>query len=108
MSTLHSVIKQVVQKSINNDNPADVVYATYTGGGLKIDGKPVTVPLSMVDIPNHLTDYDVDLQEVKGDALIGERKKYRIFNAIKAGERVSVVQKRGSQRYSIIDRLERL
>ncbi len=108
MSTLHSVIKQVVQKSINNDNPADVVYATYTGGGLKIDGKPVTVPLSMVDIPEHLTDYDVDLQEVEGDALIGERKTYRVFNAIKAGERVSVVQKRGSQRYSIIDRLERL
>ncbi len=107
-NTLHNAIKQVAQKSLNNDNPADLVYATFTGGGLRIDGKPVTVPMSMVDVPNHLTDYDVDMQEVQGGVLIGIRRTYRVYNSLKQGERVSVVQKRGSQRYSIIDRLERL
>ncbi|SDN15457.1 DUF2577 family protein [Acetanaerobacterium elongatum] len=105
MSNLHSAIKRVALNSMNNENLADVVYATYTGSGLKIDGKPVAVPVNMIDIPHHLTDYDVDMQEVQGGALVGERKTYRVFNALKKNERVSAVQKRGSQRYAIIDRL---
>ena len=102
---LHSQIKEIAKKEYASENPCDVMYATYLGDSLKLDGKPLAVPLGMVDVPKHLTDYDVEVQQVENGLLIGERLTYRIFNALKPGDRVGVVQKFGAQKFLITDRL---
>lgn len=51
---LTKAFKGIVKNYLDNEKISDVVYATYTGGSLVIDNRPIPVPLDMVDIPLHL------------------------------------------------------
>ncbi len=119
---LRDTIKQIVKEYLDNENPSDLVYATYTGAELKIDSKPEAIPLDMVDVPVHLqtvtgllsceltsgfeivakdgNNQDVDVQSIKLTNV-----PVTIQTGLPAGSRVAVVQKKGSQRFSIIDRV---
>lgn len=77
-------IKKVVADYLQNESLCNMVYATYTGVGLKIDNKPISIPADMVNIPLHL-----------------KEGAY----AIKSGDRVIVIQSQGGQRYAIVGRL---
>ena len=74
LADLHSMIKKVIEHYLKNKVLCDLVYGTYTGGGLKIDSKPVVIPLDMMDIPQRLKE--------------GEQ-------ALKSGDKVAVIQKQG-------------
>lgn len=94
-----TAIKRVIEGYLENEAIADAVYGTYTGGGLKIDGKPEVVPLDMVDIPKMLTDYDIKM------TVNGTEQTVTVKNKLAPGDRVAVIQKYGGQKYFIIDRL---
>ena len=81
-----TVLRGIVKAYLDNLQPADLAYGTYTGGGVKIDNKPLSIPAGMVDVPERLR------------KLTGE-------DALKSGDRVAVLQKQGGQRYYILDRL---
>lgn len=118
-------IKQIVQDTVDNMKISDVVYGTYTGDALKIDNKPLPIPMDMVDIPERLrvmpakvsfeiTDTDTEgIFEVRGiDDEIIPIKSIKFENVpvnlkinFSPGDRVAVVQKKGGQRYAVIDRM---
>ena len=99
----------------------DIMYGTFTGGGLKVDVKPYAVPLDMVDIPLHLQtitgllscDLAEGLDGIEAEDENGKKVKVKrlkltdapvtIKTGLAPGARVAVVQKRGANKYSIID-----
>ena len=118
-------IKQIVQDTVDNMSISDMVYGTYTGNSLKIDNKPLPIPMDMVDIPERLrvmpakvsfeiTDTDAEgVFEVRGmdDEIIPiksikfEKVPVNLKINFSPGDRVAVVQKKGGQRYAVIDRM---
>ncbi len=62
MADAVGAIKQIVKDYLQNESLSDVVYGTYTGSGVKIDSKPIAIPLDMVDIPEHLKEYKAKLE----------------------------------------------
>lgn len=76
MDYLHQAIKQVMESYIQNYQPADLVYGTWGASSVKIDGKPTNVPMDMIDVPKGL--------------------------AVTIGERVTMMQKQGGQKYAVI------
>lgn len=123
MADLVTEIKQIVKEYIENEGMADVLYGTYTGAGVKLESKPVEVGLDMVDIPRHLQtiqgeisftvtkdDTSSDGQKILSaepeiESITVNRLPVTIQTGLFPGERVAVVQKRGGQRYAIIDRM---
>lgn len=123
MADLVTEIKQIVKEYIENEGMADVLYGTYTGAGVKLESKPVEVGLDMVDIPRHLQtiqgeisftvtkdDTGSDGQKILSaepeiESITVNRLPITIQTGLFPGERVAVVQKRGGQRYAIIDRM---
>jgi hypothetical protein len=76
MDYLHQAIKKVLEQYIRNYQPADLVYGTWQGSTVKIDTKPIPVPLDMVDVPKGMT--------------------------VTMGERVTLMMKQGGQKYALI------
>ena len=121
MSNVVSEIKRIVKDYLENESMSDVMYGTFTGGGLKVDGKPYAVPLEMVDIPLHLQtvtglragDLSEGLDGIEAETADGKKvevKRLKLTDApvtiktgLAPGARVAVVQKRGANKYSIID-----
>lgn len=121
MSNVVSEIKRIVKDYLENESMSDVMYGTFTGGGLKVDGKPYVVPLEMVDIPLHLQtvtgllscDLSEGLDGIEAETADGKKvevKRLKLTDApvtiktgLAPGARVAVVQKRGANKYSIID-----
>lgn len=113
---------------MGNQNLSDAVYATWTGEGLKIDGKPIEIDADMVNVPEHLKKYKVkvsfelseaDLQSIaiidaedsmKGKVTFKHIKFDKVpmtieYDKMEAGQRYLVQQKQGAQKYFIIDRI---
>ena len=118
---LTKAFKGIVKNYLDNEKISDVVYATYTGGSLVIDNRPIPVPLDMVDIPLHLQTITGllscglagGLEEIEAEDENGKKvevKRLKLTDApvtiktgLAPGARVAVVQKRGANKYSIID-----
>lgn len=118
---LTKALKGIVGNYLDNEKMSDVVYATYTGSSLIIDKRPVPVPLEMVDIPLHLQtvtgllscDLSEGLDGIEAETADGKKvevKRLKLTDApvtiktgLAPGARVAVVQKRGANKYSIID-----
>lgn len=119
-------IKKVVADYLENEKMSDVIYATYTGNSLKLDNKPVQIPLDMVDIPERLQEYNVkfsfELNQQQCDEQVfiylkgGARLELEsmkledipckiVYDKLKSGDRVAVVQKKEGQRFSIMDKV---
>jgi hypothetical protein len=73
---LNTAIKKIVQEYIANETMADLVYGTWGGSSVKIDDKPVPIPIDMIDVPKGVT--------------------------VTIGERVTLLQKYGGQKYAVI------
>jgi hypothetical protein len=73
---LNNAIKIIVKNYLQNYQPADLVYGTWQGSTVKIDTKPIPIPLDMVDVPKGVT--------------------------VTVGERVSLLQQQGGQKYALI------
>lgn len=119
---LRNEIKRIVREFLDNENMSDLVYGTFTGAALKIDNKPEAIPLDMVDIPQHLRTITATLSATitEGFEVVAKDKNdepvtvesitltnvpVTLRTGLAAGQKVAVVQQRGSQRYSIIDRV---
>ncbi|MEA5134663.1 MAG: DUF2577 family protein [Candidatus Fimivivens sp.] len=110
-----TAIKMVVRDYLHNEDLSDVLHATYTGAGIRIDGRPNVIPAAFVDVPLSLQTVEAKLSgTLKGEVLSVEGAPVTkitltdapvtITRGLVAGDRVTVVKQRGGQRYSIIDR----
>lgn len=76
MDYLTNAIKQVMGEYMQNYQPADLVYGTWGGSTVKIDTKPLPIPIDMIDVPKGVT--------------------------VTIGERVTLMMKQGGQKYALI------
>lgn len=120
---LLKIIKAIVRDYLENEKPADLLYGTYTGSGLKIDGKPIVIGMDMLDIPSHLQavqtaiSFQVSKDDLNPDgqpilqaspeieSITISKLPITLQAGLKAGDRVVVIQKHGAQKYSIIGRV---
>lgn len=58
-----------------------------------------TIPSSMLIVPQHLTNHDVEVE------LFGEEQTLTIRNELKVGDKVALLRKQGGQSYFILDRI---
>lgn len=73
---LNGAIKGIVKGYVNNESLSDLVYGTWNGTSVKIDNKPIPIPLDMIDVPTGVT--------------------------VANGAHISLLQQRGGQKYSVI------
>jgi hypothetical protein len=76
MDDLYDAIKVVVKEYLQNYQPADLVYGTWGASSVKIDTKPIPIPLDMIDIPEGTT--------------------------VTIGKRVSLLQQQGGQKFALV------
>lgn len=77
---LNTAIKSIVKEYLQNETLADLVYGTWGGSSVKIDNKPLPIPMDMIDVPKGVT--------------------------VTVGERVTLMMKQGGQKYALIGVLE--
>lgn len=73
---LNDALKIVMRDYIQNESLSDLVYGTWNGTSVKIDNKPIPIPIDMVDVPTGVT--------------------------VANGAHISLLQQRGGQKYSVI------
>lgn len=73
---LNTAIKNIVKEYLQNESLCDLVYGTWGGASVKVDNKPLPIPMDMIDVPKDTT--------------------------ITIGSRVTLIQKHGGQRYAVI------
>ena len=111
-----SVIKQIVADYLENENLSDVMHATYTGTGVKLDNRPNEIPAKFIDIPLSLQTVTAklsgefsteDCMAVEGAPVTKitlTDAEVTITRGLVPGDRVTVVKQRGGSRYSVIDK----
>lgn len=112
MSTgLVKVIKDVAMDAVDNAKMSDLRFGTVISTSpLKVRiTNQFILPESILIVPQHLTDYEVEVEvhswnDSRGDSLNGT-KKMTIKNALKVGDKVALMRKQGGQSYFILDRL---
>lgn len=77
---LNTAIKNIVMECLANESLSDLVYGTWGASSVKIDNKPIPVPMDMIDVPKGVT--------------------------VSIGARVTLLQKHGGQKFAVIGVLE--
>ena len=77
---LNTAIKEIVRDYLANESLSDLVYGTWGASSVKIDDKPVPVPMDMISVPKGTT--------------------------ISIGDRVSMLQGHKGQKYAVIGVLQ--
>lgn len=99
---LIEIMKRAALEADDNAKPCDLRYGTVTSKKpLKIQiTNQFVLPESMLVVPQHLTNYKVDI------ILDGVTKNITIKNELKTGDKVVLVRQRGGQSYFILDRIK--
>ena len=105
---LLELIKRASLDAIDSVQMSDLRFGTVVSTSpLKVQITNLfTIPESMLIVPQHLTDYEVDVTPQSGwDVETTTIKKLKIHSGLKVGDKVSMVRKQGGQSYCIIDRI---
>lgn len=94
-------IKRIVRQAEASSGPCDVLPGTVEGISplaVRIDQKLILTGPQLF-LPESLTDHEVTM-------VLPEHGESRVMvkNALKAGDRVLLIQKRGAQQYLVLDR----
>ena len=96
---LIDVVKEIVERYVNNSKVSEAVIAVYTGDGLSLDGREGAIALSNVTLPRGLTDHELTVERE------GEEVVLRVKSALEVGERVSMIRNPGAGGYVLLDRV---
>ena len=121
--TLGQAVREAAARTLKNAKLCAVSYGTVTGVS------PLTIHTdqqmdlfeAMLDVPRSMTDYEVDIEvswqtEEKGGGSgdpayeshrheLRGRKKVKVYNALKAGDRVMLIRQQGAQKWAVLDRV---
>ena len=97
------VVKRAALEAIANEQMCDLRYGTVTNTSpLRVQvTSQLTIPSSLLVVPEHLTNYKVKVT-MDGDT---SNKTMTINNALKTGDKVALLRKQGGQSYFILDRI---
>jgi hypothetical protein len=120
---LIDIMKRAARDENENSQPTDLRTGTVVSTSpLKVQITNVfTVPASMLIVPRHLTDYTVevtvdwDTEKTNGEGethsftshkhdIVG-KKKIKVHSALKTGDKVALIRKKGGQSFYILDRI---
>lgn len=73
---LNTAIKMAIKDYLQNETLSDLIYGTWGGSSVKVDNKPLPIPIDMIDVPKGTT--------------------------VTVGSRVMLMQKHGGQRYGLL------
>lgn len=120
---LIEIMKSAAREENENSQPTDLRTGTVVSTSpLKVQITNVfTVPESMLIVPRHLTDYTVDItvdwdtEKTNGESEVHSftshkhdikgRKKIKVHNALKVGDKIALIRKKGGQSFYILDRI---
>lgn len=103
MPNLVELIKKAANEANEAGSPSTFVY------GMVIRAEPVEIQIDgdnklilskeFVVLPEQFTDHEVEI-------LDGGKRKIKILNALKDGERVVLIRQQGGQKYLVVGRTE--
>ena len=111
---LIEVMKRAALDAIQNAQMCDLRFGKVVSvSPLKVQvTSQFTIPESLLIVPEHLTDYKVEVQIdwTTGNAdshthAVNGTKTMTIKNALKVGDKVALLRKTGGQSYFILDRI---
>lgn len=111
---LIDIIKRASLDAEDNRQPCDLRFGTVISvNPLKVQvTNQFTLPQSLLIVPEHLTDHmvtvTVDIKtsiENEHAHMVEGKKIMTIHNALKTGDKVALLKKRGGQSYYILDRI---
>lgn len=120
---LIDIMKRAAKDMYDNEQPTDLRFGTVVSvSPLKVQVTNLfTIPQSMLVVPKHLTDYEVEVTvdwttENKsggsGDSAFSShnhdvkgKKKMKVHNALKNGDKVALIRKHGGQSFYVLDRI---
>lgn len=100
-SGLIQLIKRVAMDAVDNHQMCDLRYGKVVSvSPLKVKiTNQLTIPSSVLVVPEHLTDRDVSV------TIDGEVKTIMVHNTLNIGDNVALLRKQGGQSYFILDRI---
>ena len=122
---LVKVIKEVAVDAVNASKPTDIVFGKVIGTSpikIKVNQKLILTSAQLV-LSRNVTDYEVEMEPIpshwtestsggSGDNAFAShqheykgKKKFKVYNALKNGEEVILIQMSGGQKYIIVDRI---
>lgn len=99
--TLSGAVKTAAMQYIENAKLCDLRFGSVVSiKPLKVKISSVlTLPSSVLIVPQHLKDYKVNMSDSSGT------KTITIKNALKVGDKVALIRSTGGQSYYILDRI---
>lgn len=97
-------IRKIVLQAVEAGKPCDVSFGTVVKPApLEIQLGPKTIlTAGQLLLPRAMTDYSQEMS-IPGVGTV----RATVKNALKAGEQVLLIQKRGGQRYLVVDRWQK-
>lgn len=124
------IVKKVAVEAVNASKPSNMVFGKVISESplkIKVDQKLILTSAQLV-LTRNVTDYEIEMEPSlnesphfheteemsggSGDASFSShkhkyqgRKKFLVYNALKNGEEVILMQTAGGQKYIVIDRI---
>ena len=121
------IMKKAAVEAVVASKPANMVFGKVISESplkIKVDQKLILTTAQLV-LARDVTDYEVTMEPIPshwteemsgggGDAAFAShkheykgKKKFKVYNALKNGEEVILMQIAGGQKYIVVDRLEK-
>lgn len=111
---LIDIIKRASIDAEDNQQPCDIRFGTVASVSplkVKITNEFI-LPQSLLIVPEHLTDHVISVTMNLSTSTVDEHsheihgtKTMTVHNALKKGDKVALLRKRGGQSYYILDRI---
>ena len=105
---LIELVKRASLEAMENEKICDLRYGTVSSTDpLRVQiTNQLTIPSSLLVVPQHLTDYAVRAVLVFEDGDMSKHNTQMIVrNALQVGDKVALLRKQGGQSYFILDRI---
>lgn len=102
INDLVKLIKKAAVEAVNASDPTTIRYGEVISTNplqIRIDQKLI-LGTAQLKLTRNVTDYETEMS-VNG----GAKQTYKVFNALKIGEKVLLIRMQGGQQYIVVDRV---
>lgn len=102
VNDLVKLIKKAAIDAVNASDPTAIRYGEVISANplqIRIDQKLI-LGLAQLKLTRNVTDFETEMS-VNG----GTKQTYKVYNALKQGEKVLLIRMQGGQQYIVVDRV---
>lgn len=99
--SFEETVKEYIVHTMSAEGMPELLYGSWQGGGILLDGNPNPVRANEVILPKLLTEE----QEVTLEEEDGSKRTVKFQNALQDGDRVAVIRSGDGQRFLVVDRI---